>query len=219
LEIAVVGSGGRWWGGVDEVTAVVGLRVGLRKPGLLVLGQKPETGPLGLGLGRAVGNGSGVRWGEEVAWCRRGGGGGAYVQSSTREREGAGAKKTRNPSHSGSVSVRIRAAAGGGGFCSITGPPLWYPRWWLVDSKMVWLLLLTFGTCIPSCLYISSPPFSILLPQPLFPSQGPMDGLGTVRGASRSVVVEWSLSGRQRDAPCRVWRSFKLRRFSIAIAI
>ena len=46
------------------------------------------------------------------------------------------------------------------------------------------------GTCIPSCLYISSPPFSIPLPQLLFPSQGPMDRLGTVQGASRSVVVE-----------------------------
>jgi hypothetical protein len=33
----------RWWGGVDEVMAVVGSRVGLRKPGLRVLGQKPET--------------------------------------------------------------------------------------------------------------------------------------------------------------------------------
>src|SRR5882762_10785385 len=46
------------------------------------------------------------------------------------------------------------------------------------------------GTCIPSCLYISSPPFSIPLPQLLPPSQGPMDRLGTVRGASQSVVVE-----------------------------
>src|ERR1700736_3131458 len=47
-----------------------------------------------------------------------------------------------------------------------------------------------FGTCIPSCLSISSPPFSILLTQLLFPSQGPMDGLGTVRWASHPVVVE-----------------------------
>jgi hypothetical protein len=93
---------------VDEVTAVVGLRVGLRKPGLLVLGQKPETGPLGLGLGRAVGNGSGVRWGEEVAWCRRGGGGGAYVQSSTRHREGAGAKKHEIRA----IVARFRSASG-----------------------------------------------------------------------------------------------------------
>src|SRR6202011_3553444 len=45
-------------------------------------------------------------------------------------------------------------------------------------------------TCIPSCLSISSPPFSILLNQLLFTSQGPMDGLGTVRWALRSVVVE-----------------------------
>src|ERR1700733_1472895 len=47
------------------------------------------------------------------------------------------------------------------------------------------------GTCIPFCLSISSLPFSILLPQLLFPSQGPMDGLGTVRWAPRLVVVEW----------------------------
>src|ERR1700683_4335741 len=46
------------------------------------------------------------------------------------------------------------------------------------------------GTCIPSCLSISSPPFSILLPQLLFPSQGPLDGLGTVQWASCLVVVE-----------------------------
>ena len=38
METAVVGDGGRWWGGVDKVTAAVGLRVGLRKPGLRVLG-------------------------------------------------------------------------------------------------------------------------------------------------------------------------------------
>jgi len=62
----------------------VGSRVGLRKPGLWVLGQKPETSPLGLGFGRAVGNGSGGRWGEVVGWCRRGGGSGVYVHSSTR---------------------------------------------------------------------------------------------------------------------------------------
>jgi len=44
---------------VDEVTVVAGSRVGLRKLGLWVWGQKPETGPLGLGLGRAVGNSGG----------------------------------------------------------------------------------------------------------------------------------------------------------------
>src|ERR1700736_920848 len=45
-------------------------------------------------------------------------------------------------------------------------------------------------TCIPSCLSISSPPFSILLNQLLFTSQGPMDGLGTVQSALCSVVDE-----------------------------
>ena len=63
-----MGDGGRWWGGDDEVTAVVGLCVGLRKPGLRVWGQKLETGPLGLGLGRAVGNSAVERWGEVVGW-------------------------------------------------------------------------------------------------------------------------------------------------------
>jgi len=93
LEIAVVGDGGRWWGGNDKVTAVVGSRVGLRKPGWWVWGQKPETSPLGLGLGRGVGNGSGGRWGEVVGWwCRQGGGGGVYVHSSTRGGR-AGAQK------------------------------------------------------------------------------------------------------------------------------
>jgi hypothetical protein len=55
----MVGDGERWWGDDDEVTSVVGSRVGLRKPGLRVLGQNPETGPLGLGFVRTVGNGSG----------------------------------------------------------------------------------------------------------------------------------------------------------------
>ena len=91
LEVEVVGDGGRWWGGDDKVMVVVGLRFWLRKPGLRVLGQKPETSPLGLGFGRAVGNGSGERWGEVLGWCRRGGGDGVYVHSSTREGEGAGA--------------------------------------------------------------------------------------------------------------------------------
>ena len=58
----------RWWGGVDEVTAVVGSRVGLCKPGLWVWDQKPETGSSGLGLGRAIGNRGGGRWGEVVGW-------------------------------------------------------------------------------------------------------------------------------------------------------
>jgi hypothetical protein len=65
---------------VNEVTAAVGLHVGLRKLGLLVLGQKSETGPLGLGLGRAVGNSGGGRWGEVVGWCGSGDGGGGVAR-------------------------------------------------------------------------------------------------------------------------------------------
>ena len=38
----MVGDGGRWWGGVDKVTAVVGSRFRLCKLGLQVLGQKLE---------------------------------------------------------------------------------------------------------------------------------------------------------------------------------
>jgi hypothetical protein len=62
----MVGDGERWWGGDNEVTLVVGSRVGLRKPGLRVWGQNPETGPLELGSGRTVGNSDGGRWGEVV---------------------------------------------------------------------------------------------------------------------------------------------------------
>jgi hypothetical protein len=84
-----VGNGGRWWGGDNDVTAVVGSCVGLRKPGLWVLGQKPETSPLGLSFGCAVGNNNGERLGEVVGWCKQGGGGGVYMHSSMRE-EGGG---------------------------------------------------------------------------------------------------------------------------------
>jgi hypothetical protein len=62
----MVGDGERWWGGDDEVMSVVGSRIGLRKPGLQVWGQNPETGPLELSLGHAVGNSNGGRWGEVV---------------------------------------------------------------------------------------------------------------------------------------------------------
>jgi hypothetical protein len=92
-----VGDGGRWWGGVDEVTAAAGSCVGLRKPGLWVLGQKPKTGPPGLGLGRAVGDsGVGRRaglWGgvdEVVAVVR------TSIRARTRGR-GLGPKKKSEP--------------------------------------------------------------------------------------------------------------------------
>ena len=93
--------------------------------------------------------------------------------------------------------AQFRSASGlqkvEGGSVVSQDPLLWYPRWWLVRSEMVWqegVVLLTLG---PASLPVSPspPPFSILLPQLLFPSQGPMDGLGTVRWAPCSVVVEW----------------------------
>src|SRR6267154_865426 len=84
------------------------------------------------------------------------------------------------------------------------------------------------GTCIPSCLSISSPLFSILLSQLLFPSQGLMDGLGTVRWASHLVVVELKttrcafsrLAEFQTpiifDCDCDLNRSKTYRRYKIA---
>jgi hypothetical protein len=66
--IAVGDNAERWWDRVDKVTVVVGSRIGLHKPGLWVWGQKPETSPLGLSLGCAVGNSSGGQWGEVVGW-------------------------------------------------------------------------------------------------------------------------------------------------------
>jgi len=88
--------GGRWWGGVDEVTVVVGSCVRLRKPGLQVLAQNPETGPLGLGLGRAVGNSGGGRWGEMVVWCGQGYGGGGVARWAAQARVVGFGPKARN---------------------------------------------------------------------------------------------------------------------------
>src|SRR5882762_6480082 len=127
-------------GGDDKVTAVVGSCVGLRKPGLWVWGQTPETSPLGLGFGRGIGNSSGGRWGEVVGWCRRGGGGGGggvYVHSSMRGGR-AGAQKLEIRA----LMARFRSASGlqkvEGGSVVSQDPLLWYPRWWLVRSEMVW---------------------------------------------------------------------------------
>jgi hypothetical protein len=101
---------------------VVGSCVGLRKPGLGVWGQKPETGLLGLSLGMLLE--MAVEEDGEMWWC------GVdevvavvhmCIQPCARGR-GWG-QKTRNPSHSGLVSVCIWAAAGGGRFCGITGTP------------------------------------------------------------------------------------------------
>ena len=78
---------------MDEVTAVAGSCVGLRKPGLWVLGQKPETGPPGLSLGRAIGDSGGGRWGglwggvDEVV---------AVVRMCIRAHEGEGARAKKH---------------------------------------------------------------------------------------------------------------------------
>jgi len=213
-----VGDGGRWWGGNDKVMAVVGSCVGLRKPGLWVLGQKPETSPLGLGLGHGVGNGSGGRWREVVGWwCRRGGCGGVYVHSSTRGGR-AGAQKLEIRA----LMARFWSASGlqkvERGSVVSQDPRLWYPRWWLVRSEMVWqegVVLLTLG---PASLPVSPSlphPFPSFSLSSYFPPRDPW--MGWVQ--SDGPRVQWWLSGRQRDAPCHVWWSFKLRRFSIAIAI
>jgi hypothetical protein len=53
----VLGSGG---GGVIRSVA---------QAGVVVLGQKHETEPLGLGYGCAIGNSCWGRWGEVVGWC------------------------------------------------------------------------------------------------------------------------------------------------------
>ena len=98
---------------------VVGLRVGLRKPGLWVLGQKPKTGPLGLGFKCAVGNGSGGRWGEVVGWCRQGCGGGVYVNLSTHKGGGGQGQENPKTKHGRLVSgvPWQTAVQGNGGMC------------------------------------------------------------------------------------------------------
>lgn len=50
-------------------------RVGSRKRGWWVSGQKSETELLELGFGCAVGNGGGGRWGDVVGWYLQGSGG------------------------------------------------------------------------------------------------------------------------------------------------
>jgi hypothetical protein len=53
-----------WWDGV--VVVVVWPSSWKREAWAGGLGQKPETGPLGLGLGHAVGNSGDRQWGEVV---------------------------------------------------------------------------------------------------------------------------------------------------------
>jgi hypothetical protein len=50
-ETAVMGGGGRWWCGVDEVVVVVGLRVRQREAGEGTGDQKPRNRALWLGFG------------------------------------------------------------------------------------------------------------------------------------------------------------------------
>ena len=51
---------------------VVGSHIGLHKMGLRVLGQKPETGPLGLCFGCTIGNSGGGQWEKMVGWWGQG---------------------------------------------------------------------------------------------------------------------------------------------------
>jgi hypothetical protein len=61
-----------------------GLGCSITPAGRVVLSLNHETEPLGLGYGRAVGNGCGGRWRVEVACGERDGGGGWYGRSITR---------------------------------------------------------------------------------------------------------------------------------------
>jgi hypothetical protein len=138
LETAVVSDGGRWWGGVDEVTAGAGLCVWLRKPGLRVLGQKPETGPPGLGLGRAIGDSGGGQWGglwggvdEVVAVVRM------CIRARTRGR-GLGLKKHEIQAILAWFQSASRLQQVEGGSVVSQGPLPWYLRQWLVGREIVW---------------------------------------------------------------------------------
>jgi len=142
------------------VTAVVGSRVGLRKPGLVGFGPKPKPATR-LGWGRRWkqqwGGGEVVGW-----WCRRGGGGGCVCAFRAREREGWG-PKTRNRA----LMARFRShpAAKWRGFWWYHSTPLWVSRWWVVRSEMVWQegLCCSPGTCIPFLSVHLLPTLSILL--------------------------------------------------------
>jgi len=81
-------------------------------------GPKPKTSPLGLGLGRTVGNGNGGRWGGIVAWCRWGGGSG--VVCAFEHTWGGWAKKLANRA----IMAQFQSASG---LQQVEGV-LWYPR-------------------------------------------------------------------------------------------
>ena len=67
-ETGVEISGGRWWGGVDEVVVAVGCCVCKQEGGEQCEGQKSKIEPLGLNFGCAVGNIDKCWWGEAVWW-------------------------------------------------------------------------------------------------------------------------------------------------------
>ena len=114
-----------------------------------------------------------------MGWCRRGGGGGGvYVHSSTRGGR-AGAQKLEIRA----LMARFRSASRlqkvEGGSVVSQDPLLWYPRWWLVRSEMVWqegVVLLTLG---PASLPVSpSPPhpFPSFSHSSYFPPRDPWMG-------------------------------------------
>ena len=67
-ETGVEISGGRWWGGVDEVVVAVGHCVHKWEVGEQSEGQKSKIELPGLDFGWAVRNGEECRWGEAVRW-------------------------------------------------------------------------------------------------------------------------------------------------------
>jgi hypothetical protein len=71
-EMAAGNDVGGWWDGVVIVVVVVVVVVWpsswKRKAQGGGLGQKPETSPIELSLGHAIGNSSGRRWEEVVVW-------------------------------------------------------------------------------------------------------------------------------------------------------
>ena len=104
-----------------------------------------------------------------------------------------------------------------GGSVVLQGPLLWYPRWWLVGSAMVLLEGVVLLTLRHASLPASpSPhhPFPSFSISSYLPPRDPW--MGWVQ--FDRPHVQWWLSGRQRNVPCHIWWSFKLRLFLIIIA-
>src|ERR1700676_745507 len=95
-------------------------------------------------------------------------------------------------------------------------PLPWWPDGGGLGMRWLWWEGVGLLTLRPASLPTSPspshpfPPFSL---SSYFPPRDPW--MGWVQ--SDEPRVQWWSSGRQHDAPCHVWRSFKLRRFSIAI--